>query len=49
MAFSHTSPFLGNIAPGQCLQSIENNMYRAPIYRHQENPYDFILIRTRDG
>lgn len=48
-AFAHTSPFLGSLSVGQCLQAIENNMYRAPLYRHCFHPTDFLLIRTRSG
>uniref|UniRef100_A0A9J2P0D5 Bromo domain-containing protein n=1 Tax=Ascaris lumbricoides TaxID=6252 RepID=A0A9J2P0D5_ASCLU len=48
-AFTHTSPFLGTLAPGQSLQSLENNLYRAPIYRHLPNRTDFLLIRTKQG
>uniref|UniRef100_A0A1I7VSZ5 Bromodomain containing protein n=1 Tax=Loa loa TaxID=7209 RepID=A0A1I7VSZ5_LOALO len=48
-AFTHTSPFLGSLAPGQGLQSLENNLYRAPIYKHSSNPNDFLLIRTKQG
>ncbi|KHN84351.1 Transcription initiation factor TFIID subunit 1 [Toxocara canis] len=48
-AFTHTSPFLGSLAPGQSLQSLENNLYRAPIYRHEPARTDFLLIRTKQG
>ncbi|VDN01342.1 unnamed protein product [Thelazia callipaeda] len=48
-AFTHTSPFLGSLAPGQGLQSLENNLYRAPIYKHSSDPNDFLLIRTKQG
>ncbi|VDK77693.1 unnamed protein product [Onchocerca ochengi] len=48
-AFTHTSPFLGSLAPGQGLQSLENNLYRAPIYKHSSNSNDFLLIRTKQG
>ncbi|KAI6241578.1 hypothetical protein M3Y99_00317400 [Aphelenchoides fujianensis] len=48
-AFTMVSPFLGNLEPGQCLQAIENNMFRAPIYRHTTPETDFILIRTSEG
>jgi len=37
-AYAHTSPFLGILHPGQSIQAIENNMYRAPIYDHQLPP-----------
>uniref|UniRef100_A0A0N5AW64 DUF3591 domain-containing protein n=1 Tax=Syphacia muris TaxID=451379 RepID=A0A0N5AW64_9BILA len=49
IAFTHTTPFLGQLSPGQGLQAIENNLYRAPIYRHNPNPNDFLLIRTKQG
>ncbi|XP_030373648.1 transcription initiation factor TFIID subunit 1 isoform X4 [Scaptodrosophila lebanonensis] len=48
VAFAHTSPFLGILHPGQCIQAIENNMYRAPIYRHKMSETDFLVIRTRN-
>lgn len=48
-AFAHTSPFLGTLHPGQSIQAIENNMYRAPIYEHKLPPTDFLVIRTRTG
>lgn len=48
-AFTHTSPFLGSLAPGQGLQSLENNLYRAPIYKHSSHSNDFLLIRTKQG
>ncbi|XP_058793259.1 transcription initiation factor TFIID subunit 1-like [Phymastichus coffea] len=47
-AYAHTSPFLGVLTPGQTIQAIENNMYRAPIYEHKVNDTDFLVIRTRD-
>ncbi|KAL7730813.1 hypothetical protein ACLKA6_003581 [Drosophila palustris] len=49
VAFAHTSPFLGILHPGQCIQALENNMYRAPIYPHKMAPYDFLIIRTRNS
>ena len=45
MTHAHTSPFLGTMTPGQTLQAIENNMYRAPIYEHNLPATDFIVIR----
>uniref|UniRef100_H2YZ45 Transcription initiation factor TFIID subunit 1 histone acetyltransferase domain-containing protein n=1 Tax=Ciona savignyi TaxID=51511 RepID=H2YZ45_CIOSA len=45
--FSHSSPFLGSLAPGQSLQAFECNMYRAPIYEHRSCVTDFLIIRTR--
>ena len=35
------------MTPGQTIQSIENNMYRCPIYEHKLPSTDFIVIRTR--
>ncbi|EDW81773.2 uncharacterized protein Dwil_GK12244 [Drosophila willistoni] len=49
VAFAHTSPFLGILHPGQCIQALENNMYRAPIYQHKMSHNDFLIIRTRSG
>jgi len=46
-AYAHTSPFLGILTPGQSIQTIENNMYRAPIYEHKIPETDFLLIRSR--
>ncbi|XP_071504650.1 transcription initiation factor TFIID subunit 1-like [Diadema antillarum] len=43
----HSSPFLGSLRPGQSLQAFENNLFRAPIYKHQMLSTDFLLIRTR--
>ena len=47
-AYAHTSPFLGTLHPGQSIQAIENNMYRAPIYEHKTPATDFVVIRTRN-
>lgn len=49
VAYAHTSPFLGHLPPGQSLQAVENNMYRAPIYDHKVWDTDFLIIRTRSG
>ncbi|XP_015602536.1 transcription initiation factor TFIID subunit 1 isoform X2 [Cephus cinctus] len=46
-AYAHTSPFLGILTPGQSIQAVENNMYRAPIYEHKIPETDFLVIRTR--
>lgn len=47
IAYAHTSPFLGILQQGNCIQTVENNMYRTPIYSHNVHPSDFLLIRTR--
>lgn len=49
VAYAHTSPFLGILSPGQCVQVIENNLYRAPIYEHKVPECDFLVIRTRQS
>ena len=28
-------------------QAISNNLFRAPVFRHETNPVDFLLIRTK--
>lgn len=43
-----TSPFLGSLAPGQSLQTMENNMFRAPLYRHHVPQTDFLVIKSHD-
>ena len=45
---AHTSPFLGQMTPGQTIQTFENNLFRAPIYEHRVPQTDFIIIRTRN-
>ena len=47
LAYAHTSPFLGSMTPGQCIQAFENHMYRAPIYQHKVPDTDFLIIRSR--
>jgi transcription initiation factor TFIID subunit 1 len=44
-----TSYFLGQLKPGQSLQSLENNMFRAPIYNHKLPTTDFLVIRSGEG
>ncbi|KAJ3051789.1 hypothetical protein HK097_007193 [Rhizophlyctis rosea] len=47
------SPFLGYgfVYPGQTLQAIDNNLYRAPIFRQEPSETDFLVIKqtTKDG
>ena len=45
---AHTSPFLGQMSPGQTIQAMENNMFRAPIYEQDVPTTDFLVIRTRN-
>ena len=47
LAYSHSSPFLGLLHPGQVMQAFENNMFRAPIYEHKMPDTDFFVIRSR--
>jgi len=47
LAYAHTSPFLGNLAPGHCLQTFENNMFRAPVFEHKVPFTDFLVVRNR--
>ncbi|XP_013142953.1 PREDICTED: transcription initiation factor TFIID subunit 1 [Papilio polytes] len=49
VAYAHTSPFLGILAPGATQPVVENNMYRAPIYEHTLPQTDFLVIRTRQA
>ena len=48
LTLAHTSPFLGQMSPGQTIQAMENNMFRAPIYEHDIPNTDFLIIRTRN-
>ncbi|KAJ8028294.1 Transcription initiation factor TFIID subunit 1 [Holothuria leucospilota] len=45
--FTHNAPFLGNLSPGESLQAVENNLFRAPIFPHKLPNTDFLIIRTR--
>ena len=40
-------PFMGfvDVAPGQELAVLFNNMYRAPLFRHEPRATDFLLVR----
>merc|ERR1712024_372674 len=48
LTLAHTSPFLGQMIPGQTIQALESNMHRAPIFRHEVPSNDFLVIRTRN-
>ena len=41
------SPFLGDLAEGEIQQAFSNNLFKAPIFRHEPNPCDFLLIRLK--
>ncbi len=47
--YAHTSPFLGQLKAGDCLQTLENYLFRSPIYLHSMPQTDFLLIRTENG
>lgn len=42
------SPFsiFGTVDPGETVPTLHNQMYRAPIFKHEPRPTDFILGRT---
>ncbi|KAJ1921004.1 hypothetical protein IWQ60_006856 [Tieghemiomyces parasiticus] len=42
------SPFFnfGNVEPGQTVQTLYNNLVRAPLFRHRPRPSDFLLVRA---
>ncbi|TKR66696.1 hypothetical protein L596_022949 [Steinernema carpocapsae] len=48
-SFVEKVPFLGNIGEGESIQSLENKMFTAPIFRHATAKTDFLLIRRKDG
>lgn len=41
------SPFLGVIEEGEIQPALVNNLFRAPIFQHQVNPTDFLILRTK--
>lgn len=41
--------YYSKLDPGAQFQVIENNLYRAPIYKHQVPDCDFLVIRTRNS
>ena len=45
------SPFslFGHIDPGQITPAIYNSMYKAPVFKHQAKPSDFLVIRNKTG
>ena len=44
---SEDSPFLGRLEYGEVQQSFVNNLFRAPIFKHNPRHSDFLLIRTK--
>ena len=47
LIYTHASPFLWPIPRGLNVQTIENNMFIAPIYRQQTSSNDFLVIVHR--
>ncbi|CAL8140508.1 unnamed protein product [Orchesella dallaii] len=45
----HGSPFLGLMNPGQVLTTLENKLYRCPIYLHSNSKTDFVLILSKNA
>eukprot|EP01122_Echinamoeba_exundans_P016917 TRINITY_DN872_c0_g3_i1.p1 TRINITY_DN872_c0_g3~~TRINITY_DN872_c0_g3_i1.p1 ORF type:complete len:1601 (+),score=441.51 TRINITY_DN872_c0_g3_i1:185-4987(+) len=45
---TENSPFLGNIQKGTYVQSLENDLFKAPIFRHEPAETDFLLVRYGD-
>ena len=45
------SPFanFGFVDPGETVRAIHNEMYRAPIFKHEPKSNDFLVIRTTTG
>ncbi|KAI9143607.1 hypothetical protein BKA69DRAFT_1060407 [Paraphysoderma sedebokerense] len=45
------SPFLGfgDVAPGQTIQTLYNNLFRAPIFQHEAKTTDYLLIKWKLG
>ncbi len=45
------SPFsiFGHIDPGEITSAIYNTLYRAPVFRHEAKPTDFLVVRNRSG
>lgn len=49
VVYAHTTPFLGIMQSGSCIQTLESMLYRAPIYQHPVIHSDFLVIRTRQN
>ncbi|XP_062517053.1 transcription initiation factor TFIID subunit 1-like isoform X2 [Corticium candelabrum] len=48
-SYIQKSPFLGNVVPGTTLQALENNLFRAPIYKHGVPQTDFVVIKMGES
>lgn len=49
LVYVSSSPFLGTLKPGEWLQSLENLMFRAPIYLHKLPEHDFLVVRSKSS
>lgn len=49
ITYSHSSPFQADMVPGEILQAFENHMFRAPVFRHELLPTDFLILRTKQN
>jgi hypothetical protein len=41
-----TFPFLGNLEEGKSVQTLKNNLFRAPLFKHRPRSSDFLLVRN---
>lgn len=44
---AHCNTFQGSVNNGQVIQAIENNLYRAPIFKHKIPSTDFLIIKSK--
>lgn len=45
---TESSPFLGDIRKGTYVQSFENDLFKAPVFKHDVSETDFLLVRYGD-
>ncbi len=39
------SPFLGDVEPGKAVQAMDNNLFRAPMFKHVVPETDFLVVK----
>ena len=44
---AQSNTFQGSVNNGQVIQALENNLYRAPIFKHKIPRTDFLIIQTK--
>lgn len=49
LVYVSSTPFLGSLKAGEWLQSLENQMFRAPIYPHKIATHDFLIVRNKSN